>query len=346
MEREWHVLIDKKRYGPYTFENVKTYVKEGRVRPDTLVWKKGYQQWLPASKAPELRDLFGTPKPVNPKGETQEDLTPVSETKPHPAVAEPPQTAAGEAQQEHAAQAIPEETAAQQQSTPTPQEQADTTPPSSSEKKRSAISRLQKAVTAQAAVELPLPSLLPNETIVKQIQVVNRRFGFLTSGQTRIALTDRRLLFSVSREFELPYWVLLALFPPLLLHYHFRARQNRQSAIPIDRITAVEKIARPSYGILYAAGTAMLYWSLLHPRLFLTANVHWIVAEFVTWLVYAGIACLSLLLMWSNRITALVVWTAGTRYVLESDRLESQGLESDFDALYAAVQDRLNSRGT
>lgn len=51
MERCWYLLIQGKREGPYTIEQLK---KHPNLTPLTLVWKKGFAKWVPLGSVQEL----------------------------------------------------------------------------------------------------------------------------------------------------------------------------------------------------------------------------------------------------------------------------------------------------
>lgn len=54
-DRVWFILIDHQKEGPYTLFDLK---KDRRFTLDTLVWKEGFQEWIPARFIPELAALF------------------------------------------------------------------------------------------------------------------------------------------------------------------------------------------------------------------------------------------------------------------------------------------------
>lgn len=54
MERCWYLLINGKREGPYTLEQLK---KHPNLTPLTLVWKKGFVKWVPLGSVQELSFL-------------------------------------------------------------------------------------------------------------------------------------------------------------------------------------------------------------------------------------------------------------------------------------------------
>lgn len=70
MDKEWFIIIGDRQEGPYNLQDLKQDI---RVTPDTLVWKKGFKEWVPARAVVDLKPLFedkpeGKPlhqKPVN-----------------------------------------------------------------------------------------------------------------------------------------------------------------------------------------------------------------------------------------------------------------------------------------
>ncbi|MDE6628129.1 MAG: CD225/dispanin family protein [Muribaculaceae bacterium] len=48
------IIVDNRPAGPYTGEQL---VNAG-LRPDTLVWRKGYSQWIESGRVPELADMM------------------------------------------------------------------------------------------------------------------------------------------------------------------------------------------------------------------------------------------------------------------------------------------------
>lgn len=55
MAKEWFVLIEGKKEGPFTPDELK---QDPRITLDTLVWKKGFIKWMPIRDVPELKNLF------------------------------------------------------------------------------------------------------------------------------------------------------------------------------------------------------------------------------------------------------------------------------------------------
>lgn len=53
---QYYYTDGKERYGPFTVEQL----RERNLTPDTLVWKEGMADWLPARQISELESLFGT----------------------------------------------------------------------------------------------------------------------------------------------------------------------------------------------------------------------------------------------------------------------------------------------
>lgn len=53
--KEWFAIFDDQQQGPYSLLDLK---RDKRFTPDTLVWKKGFQEWILARFVPEMKDLF------------------------------------------------------------------------------------------------------------------------------------------------------------------------------------------------------------------------------------------------------------------------------------------------
>lgn len=52
---EWFILIEHQQIGPFKTSDLKQHPL---FTPDTLVWKKGFKEWIKARFIPELQDLF------------------------------------------------------------------------------------------------------------------------------------------------------------------------------------------------------------------------------------------------------------------------------------------------
>lgn len=59
----WHFSKeDNKQEGPVSLEEIQSLIDVGTIRPDTLVWKKGNDNWMRASET-DLRELFPADAP-------------------------------------------------------------------------------------------------------------------------------------------------------------------------------------------------------------------------------------------------------------------------------------------
>ena len=54
----WHAAIDDEDIGPLTLADLGRYIESGGVDRDSLVWKAGMDNWLPAGEVRNVRDLF------------------------------------------------------------------------------------------------------------------------------------------------------------------------------------------------------------------------------------------------------------------------------------------------
>ncbi len=69
-EQVWHVAIDDQDVGPLALGEVGRHIEAGRVDRESLVWKIGMEDWLPAGEVPAVRALFDkVPMPHIPRVE-------------------------------------------------------------------------------------------------------------------------------------------------------------------------------------------------------------------------------------------------------------------------------------
>jgi len=59
---EWFYINNNMRCGPYDKEKISVFIQQGQISKDTLVWKKGMLNWLPAGQT----ELIHTIKDVVP----------------------------------------------------------------------------------------------------------------------------------------------------------------------------------------------------------------------------------------------------------------------------------------
>ena len=64
----WYVREDRE-CGPVSLAELRSFVASGEVRPETLVWTEGWEQWGPAQQVP---DLFGSRVPEPARARAQE----------------------------------------------------------------------------------------------------------------------------------------------------------------------------------------------------------------------------------------------------------------------------------
>lgn len=53
---QYYYTDGSERYGPFTFEQL----RERNITPETLVWKEGMADWLPARQVPDLQSLHAS----------------------------------------------------------------------------------------------------------------------------------------------------------------------------------------------------------------------------------------------------------------------------------------------
>ena len=55
MLKEWYIWINGVQEGPYNIQDLKNHLE---ITPDTLVWKKGFENWISIRKVAELKEVF------------------------------------------------------------------------------------------------------------------------------------------------------------------------------------------------------------------------------------------------------------------------------------------------
>jgi hypothetical protein len=54
-DTEWYYAHDRTQYGPVRLARLQRMADAGEIGPATLVWREGFEQWVPASHVDELR---------------------------------------------------------------------------------------------------------------------------------------------------------------------------------------------------------------------------------------------------------------------------------------------------
>lgn len=78
----WHVALDGQSQGPFSLSDLARMAREGRINPQTLVWKEGLGQWQAAQSIPEVAGCFAPPLSAVPP--------PLRGAMPRPATVNPP----------------------------------------------------------------------------------------------------------------------------------------------------------------------------------------------------------------------------------------------------------------
>ncbi len=100
--------------------------------------------------------------------------------------------------------------------------------------------------------------LVPGEKVLDGFTVRHQHFLIVRRGITRVTLTTHRVLYTATRVFSPAYWLLVTVFPPLILYYVFRISLNRNVSVPLSSIDSVEKRYRPNW-LLFILATLAAY---------------------------------------------------------------------------------------
>ena len=66
-ENDWFANINGREYGPVNIREIKQWIYDGRVTPETMVWNPSMKDWLPAAQTP----LFPTGSQYESRSTTQ-----------------------------------------------------------------------------------------------------------------------------------------------------------------------------------------------------------------------------------------------------------------------------------
>jgi hypothetical protein len=63
----YFVAVEGRQTGPFSMEQLAELATSGSLTQDSLVWKSGMENWVPARQVADLAQVFGaTPPPVPP----------------------------------------------------------------------------------------------------------------------------------------------------------------------------------------------------------------------------------------------------------------------------------------
>jgi hypothetical protein len=70
MQKIWYIVSDGKRLGPFSIAELRSIPW---LTPDTLLWREGCKEPIPARHIQELKDLFEDLEPLNPDEDEDEE---------------------------------------------------------------------------------------------------------------------------------------------------------------------------------------------------------------------------------------------------------------------------------
>lgn len=60
---QFYALVNEIPQGPFTEEEIKKYITEGKINSSTLMWKNGLPGWMSAAQLTEIASLFSNVPP-------------------------------------------------------------------------------------------------------------------------------------------------------------------------------------------------------------------------------------------------------------------------------------------
>lgn len=73
MAAEWFFAKGDKKLGPVTNKGLKELAASGRIQPDTLVWRDGLPEWIPAGRVEELFPAEPSSEAASPEPEPEQE---------------------------------------------------------------------------------------------------------------------------------------------------------------------------------------------------------------------------------------------------------------------------------
>lgn len=61
-----YIVVDNAQAGPFSDEELKILIANGKLKPDTLAWKNGIKAWTYAKNIPSVNRLFALAPPMVP----------------------------------------------------------------------------------------------------------------------------------------------------------------------------------------------------------------------------------------------------------------------------------------
>lgn len=70
MEKIWYIKIENQIEGPFSVKDLKC---DRRITPDTLVFRNGFDQWVPMRHVSELKEVFSDEKEPSAASEDEKE---------------------------------------------------------------------------------------------------------------------------------------------------------------------------------------------------------------------------------------------------------------------------------
>lgn len=189
--------------------------------------------------------------------------------------------------------------------------------------------------------------LLPGEEALDELTIHHQHLFIVESGVTRVTLTTHRVLYTATRVFSPVYWLLLALFPPLIFYYAARIVRNRNVSLPLGSIDSVEKGYRPNWLIFIVAIVVGYMVASLCAKavasVFGGSDQHTMFNEasplegIVTGVLVALLSPVVLVLLLATRIVGFEVRSRNNRFFIRYSPEDRGGSEEKLDALFKKV---------
>jgi DNA-directed RNA polymerase subunit M/transcription elongation factor TFIIS len=186
--------------------------------------------------------------------------------------------------------------------------------------------------------------LLPGEQRLDELTIHHRHFFIVRQGITRLTLTTHRVLYTTTRVFSPLYWLLVILFPPLILYYVVRILLNRNVLIPLENVDSVEKKYKPNwllFILMFLLGNVLATLSAQAVSIYVGGQYQFALFLKINSILAGLLAPALLVLLLTTRVVGIQVRSRNNNFFVQfksGDRgVSEQHFDSFVQNLYAAV---------
>ncbi len=156
--------------------------------------------------------------------------------------------------------------------------------------------------------------LLPGETVLDDFTIRQSHLWIIRRGISRVTLTSHRVLYTATRVFSPAYWLLVVLFPPLMLYYAVRISFNRNVSMALSSVDSVEKRYYPNWLLFILATLAAFLAAFLCAAVIVLVLQSYPASSIVYSLILGLAAAGTLILLLKTRMVGIDVRSGNNQF--------------------------------